>query len=430
MHISYDSDEESAANFEVSEGSLPFFFASFQFIRDNIHAIRNQLSTSLDLDPLEGDENFVPDFSYSALQSWKAIDCQVANEDMETGTCDQMIQDDSIPFCFESFHFLKGKLHSKYLNEKLVGSQQFLSFNVEDETDGEMLEQVVNEKYSPETTDVIILNTKPSLTPDLQPPNTIEGQIIDEGVAAEIHDLMMQEDSVPFCFEAFQFIKHNLHNISKEKHDQLVGCHIVSIDTTQQSSQVFDDPSARVLDYFCYKSSSPLANHMAEENVDNNLIQRSPSLSYLIDLSLQSSGQSLQSYEKIDKGYFCSVWNQQQSLVIHEIQDPFNNLLQSSEKDSADVRKSLISSYEDYLEQSNNVIMEINSDAYEDPFTIFLKSSSQFMLCKLISIQLDSKFPWELPFDSSLFLCIRKHLGRNQIPARMLTWLHWLFHFT
>jgi len=26
MHISYDNDEESAANFEVSEGSLPFYF--------------------------------------------------------------------------------------------------------------------------------------------------------------------------------------------------------------------------------------------------------------------------------------------------------------------------------------------------------------------------------------------------------------------
>ena len=108
----------------------------------------------------------------------------------------------------------------------------------------------------------------------------------------------------------------------------------------------------------------------------------------------------------------------------------FDHLLQSSEKDSADVRKSLLSSYEDYLDQSSNVLMEINGDAYEDPFAVFLKSSSQFMLCKFVSSELDSKFPWELPFDSSLFLRIRKHLGRNQISAIMLTWLHWLFHLT
>lgn len=58
-HISYGSDEESAANFEVSEGSLPLCFDSFQFIRDNYHAIRNQMSTSLDLNHLESNENFV-----------------------------------------------------------------------------------------------------------------------------------------------------------------------------------------------------------------------------------------------------------------------------------------------------------------------------------------------------------------------------------
>ena len=98
MHIRYDSDEESATNFEVSEGHFPFCFASFQFIRDNFHAIRSQLSTSLDLDHLEGNENFVQDFSYSKLQPLNSIDCQVADEYLEAGLYDQMMQDDSIPF--------------------------------------------------------------------------------------------------------------------------------------------------------------------------------------------------------------------------------------------------------------------------------------------------------------------------------------------
>lgn len=81
-------------------------------------------------------------------------------------------------------------------------------------------------------------------------------------------------------------------------------------------------------------------------------------------------------------------------MVLHEIQDPFDNLLQSSEKDNADVRKGSISSYEYYLDQNNNVLMEINGDAYEDPFVVFLKSSNQFMLFKFVSDELDSKFPW------------------------------------
>ena len=171
--------------------------------------------------------------------------------------------------------------------------KKYLSFKVEVETDSEIFEQVVNEKSSPQTIDVIILDTRPSLAPDLQPPNGIEGQIADESVEDEIHDLMMQEDFVPFCFEAFQFIRQNLRNISQEKDEQPVGCHTVSMDTSQQSSQVFDDPIACVLDDVCYKSSSPLVNHVPEKNVDNNLIQKSPSLSCLTGFSLQIPYQDL-----------------------------------------------------------------------------------------------------------------------------------------
>ena len=58
---------------------------------------------------------------------------------------------------------------------------------------------------------------------------------------------------------------------------------------------------------------------MPEKNVDDDLIQKLPSFPCLTNFSLQISFQGLQSYEEIDKGGFCSVWNQQQSLVIHEI---------------------------------------------------------------------------------------------------------------
>ena len=75
------------------------------------------MSTSLDLNHLESNENFVQDFSYSDLQPPKSIDCQVAAEDLEVDTHYLMIQGDSVPFCFESFQFLKGRLHSKSSNE-------------------------------------------------------------------------------------------------------------------------------------------------------------------------------------------------------------------------------------------------------------------------------------------------------------------------
>jgi len=290
-HITYDSDEESAANFEVSEGSLPLCFDSFQFIRDNYHAIRNQMSTSLYLNHLESNENFVQDFSYSDLQPPKAIDCQVATEDLEVHTHDLMIQGDSVPFCFESFQFLKGRLHSKSSNERPITNQQSLSVNVEDETDNKILEQPV--------------------ASGLQPPNEIEGQITDEAVEDEIHDVMMQEDSIPFCFETFQFIRQNLRTISQEK--------------DEQSCQVFHDPIADVLDEVCSQSLSPFTMCELETCADMNLIRQPVSLSFSAEVSSQGSDQSLHSwYEEKRSNPLDEL-----SYSVLEFQDPYAVFLEA-----------------------------------------------------------------------------------------------------
>ena len=120
MHISYGSEEESAKNFEVSEGYFPFCFTLFQIIKDNFRAIINQPSMSFDLDHLEDNEILVQDFSYLDLQPLNVINCQVVDEDSEARTYDQMMQDDSVPLCFESFQVLKGILHSISSNEQPV----------------------------------------------------------------------------------------------------------------------------------------------------------------------------------------------------------------------------------------------------------------------------------------------------------------------
>ena len=194
MHISYDIDEESAAKFEVSEGSLPFCFDSFQFIKDNYHAIRNQMSTSLDLNHLERKENFVQDFSYSDLQPPNAIGCQVADESME----------------------------------------------------------------------------------------------------------MIQEDSLPFCFESFQFLKGNFHSPSSVKNEQHVGNHIITMEPIenglQQSFQIFHDPIADVLDEVCSQSLSPLTTCELETCADMSLIRQPVSFSFSIEVSSQGSDQSLHSW--------------------------------------------------------------------------------------------------------------------------------------
>ena len=55
-HVVYGSKEESVENFEVIEEYFPLCFTSFQFIRDNFHAIINQQSLIFDLDKQEDNE--------------------------------------------------------------------------------------------------------------------------------------------------------------------------------------------------------------------------------------------------------------------------------------------------------------------------------------------------------------------------------------
>lgn len=93
---------------------MPLCFTSFDFIRDNFHSIKNQASIRFDIDHLEGNEIL----AYLDLQPLNSIECQVVDEDFDVGTYDQIMQDDYVPLCFESFQFLKGISHSISSNEQ------------------------------------------------------------------------------------------------------------------------------------------------------------------------------------------------------------------------------------------------------------------------------------------------------------------------
>jgi len=194
---------------------------------------------------------------------------------------------------------LKDRLHSKSSNEQPITNQQSLSVNVEDETDNKILGQ-------------------PAAS-DLQPPNETEGQITDEVVEDEIHDLMMQEDSIPFCFETFQFIRQNLRKISQEKDEQLEGCHTFSMDTFQQYFQVFHDPIADVLDEVCSQSLSPFTMCERETCADMNLIRQPVSFSFSAEVSSQGSNQTLRSWYEEKRS---NPLDELSSSVL-EFQDPY-----------------------------------------------------------------------------------------------------------
>ena len=98
-------------NVEISKDYLPLCFASFQFIRDNFHAINNQQSLGIVIDNKEDNETIDQDFLVSQLQLSVPIKIN-----------DQMTQESSIPLCFEPFQILKEMWYNifKEKDEKLV----------------------------------------------------------------------------------------------------------------------------------------------------------------------------------------------------------------------------------------------------------------------------------------------------------------------
>jgi len=190
---------------------------------------------------------------------------------------------------------------------------------------------------------------------------------------------MMQDDSVPFYFEPFQFLKGNLHSISSN--EKPVENYEISLEPIenelQHSFQVFHDRIADVLDDVCGQSPSPLAKCELETRIDTNWIQQPVSLSFSVGVSSHILEESLHSW---------------------------------------------------YEEKKSNPLDELSPSAHEfqDPYAVFLEADKESILFNG-SIY---KFSWEFPFSSSLLLFIINFLQRIQTAARMLTWLHWLFHFT
>lgn len=197
---------------------------------------------------------------------------------------------------FYLFQFIRDKFD-------VIKNQQSLSIDIDNKNDNEILNQIslhscfssfskIRENYNQEGKQVvntitykpslkfileeIICSLESSLALDLQPPNSIDFQIVDEDLEAETCDQMMQDDSIQLCFEEFQFLKENFHNISNEKDEDPVQSHEDALEPMrnglQQYFEVFHDTIADVFDDIYSKIPSPLANCEHKKSVDINLL--------------------------------------------------------------------------------------------------------------------------------------------------------------
>jgi hypothetical protein len=122
-HGNYDSNDQCAENLRVSENTLPLCFSSFQFLKRNSRPVVNSKdrnsSDQLVDDAIKDMEAVLNPKS----QPLTYIDFQILDEILEPETNSELIQNNSVPLCFNSFQVLKETL-GQVLKDKYIKGQE------------------------------------------------------------------------------------------------------------------------------------------------------------------------------------------------------------------------------------------------------------------------------------------------------------------
>jgi len=103
LHNSHDIDEEETENFRVREKSLPLCFSSFQFLRGNCKQVVNSREGECS-DQLGEDASVdVEAILNLELQPFTYFDFQISDERLKPEANYELIQNNSVPLCFNSF---------------------------------------------------------------------------------------------------------------------------------------------------------------------------------------------------------------------------------------------------------------------------------------------------------------------------------------
>jgi hypothetical protein len=123
LHNSHDNDEEKTKNFRVREKYLPLCFSSFQFLRANCKQVVNSREGEFS-DQLGEDVRVdVEAVLNPELQHFTYSDFQIPNERLKPETNYELIQNNSVPLCFNSFQILKETL-GQVLKDKYIKGQE------------------------------------------------------------------------------------------------------------------------------------------------------------------------------------------------------------------------------------------------------------------------------------------------------------------
>jgi hypothetical protein len=123
IHNSHDSDEEETENHRVSEDTLPLCFSSFQFLRRNYRRVGIGKEGGCYDQPREDASADVEAFLNPKLQHFTYSDFQIPNESLKPETNCELIQNNFVPLCFNSFQMLKETLGQEFMDKYIKGQE-------------------------------------------------------------------------------------------------------------------------------------------------------------------------------------------------------------------------------------------------------------------------------------------------------------------
>jgi hypothetical protein len=110
-------------NFRVREKSLPLCFSSFQFLRKNCRRVGIGKEGGYSDQLGEDSSADVEAILNPKLQHFTYSDFQIPNEILKPETNCELIQNNSVPLCFNSFQILKETLGQE-LKDKYIKGQE------------------------------------------------------------------------------------------------------------------------------------------------------------------------------------------------------------------------------------------------------------------------------------------------------------------
>jgi hypothetical protein len=153
--------------------------------------------------------------------------------------------------------------------------------------------QVVNSRegeFSDQLGEDVSVDVEVVLNPELQHFTYFDFQIPNESLKPETNYELIQNNSVPLCFNSFQFLKKNLEYMLKDKY---IKGQEISFESMQQSCQSFQDPIVDRLDGLCGQNHSPSSSYGIKRCYDMDMIGQSATGVCLAEASFQNPSEKV-----------------------------------------------------------------------------------------------------------------------------------------